>query len=96
MASVPGWERQTIPMGPHGWIQWKGTNVCMDIHCVCGESHHVDDEFVYYVRCSACGRSYMVNGHVELVELTPEEASQEILSMHILGTNPRDDDDDED
>lgn len=21
---------------PHGWIQWKGTNVCLDYHCVCG------------------------------------------------------------
>ena len=21
---------------PHGWIQWKGTGVCMDVHCKCG------------------------------------------------------------
>lgn len=55
--------------GPHGWIQWKGTDVCMDIRCLCGELGHVDAEFAYAVRCKACGRIYEVNGHVKLHEV---------------------------
>lgn len=45
------WNMQTIPEGSHGWIQWKGTNVCMDIYCECGYHGHIGDEFVYFVKC---------------------------------------------
>ena len=54
---------------PHGWIQWKGTDVCMDIHCACGELSHTDGEFCYYVRCPYCGRIYFCNGHIEFIEM---------------------------
>lgn len=76
--SNPGWERQTTPEEgqPHGWIQWKGSSVCMDIHCSCGARSHVDGDFVYYVRCPACGATFMVNGHIELVGLTDGEVEQ--------------------
>jgi len=61
---------------PHGWVQWKGTDVCADIYCVCGHHGHVDGDFVYSVRCPECGRIYALNGHIELVEATPEEAEE--------------------
>jgi hypothetical protein len=64
---------------PHGWIQWKGTEVCMDVHCSCGELSHVDGEFAYNVMCPRCGRVYMVNGHVELIEL------QEVPKRYVEG-----------
>lgn len=54
---------------PHGWIQWNGTDVCMDIHCVCGKMSHVDGEFAYHVRCPGCGRVYYCNGHIEFIEI---------------------------
>ncbi len=57
---------------PHGWIQWKGTDVCMDVHCKCGELTHIDGDFVYSVKCPACGTSYHCNGHIELIELEVE------------------------
>ncbi len=57
---------------PHGWIQWKGTNVCMDVHCVCGESSHVDADFTYHVKCPYCGRVYFCNGHIQFIELVEE------------------------
>jgi hypothetical protein len=41
--------------GAHAFIQWKGTDVCMDFHCECGAHHHIDAEFVYAVRCT-CGQ----------------------------------------
>lgn len=73
--SQPGWDRQTMPEKgkPHGWIQWKGTDVCMDVYCVCGEHSHIDADFVYYAECPACHRVYFCNGHIEMVELTDQE-----------------------
>lgn len=64
------WEMQETYDGkPHGWIQWKGTGVCMDVYCKCGEHTHVDDEFVYHIKCGKCGTVYFCNGHIELIEL---------------------------
>lgn len=77
MMSTPGWDRQKLPAEgePHCWIQWKGTDVCMDFHCVCGAQGHFDGDFAYYLKCSKCERVYMTNGHIELVELTVDEAT---------------------
>jgi hypothetical protein len=57
---------------PHGWIQWQGTDVCMDIHCACGELSHIDEDFAFHVKCPYCGRVYFCNGHIELIELEVE------------------------
>ncbi len=57
------------PERPFGWIQWKGTAVCMDIHCLCGVLGHIDADFAYHVKCGKCGRTYDVNGHVRLHEM---------------------------
>lgn len=58
---------------PHGWIQWKGTDVCIDIHCKCGESVHFDGDFMYYVRCPYCNQIYEANGHIELIPVDEKE-----------------------
>jgi hypothetical protein len=39
-------------------MQWKGTDVCLDFHCICGADEHVHGDFVYGIRCTACGRVY--------------------------------------
>ena len=57
---------------PHGWVQWKGTNVCMDIYCKCGHHSHIDAEFAYHVKCPKCLTIYACNGHIELIELEEE------------------------
>jgi len=75
---IPGWNRQTEPKEgtPHGWIQWKGTDVCMDVYCSCGCHSHVDAEFAYYIRCPECKKVYMTNGHIELVPITEKEEEE--------------------
>lgn len=59
----------------HGWIQWKGTHVCIDLHCKCGAHMHFDGEFFYNFRCPHCGTAYAVGPTVKLIELTDEEAA---------------------
>jgi hypothetical protein len=62
-----------VRSGPHAWIQWKGTNVCMDVHCSCGVMGHVDDDFAYIVRCAACGRLWAMCANVRMIEVRPED-----------------------
>lgn len=53
-------------------VQWKGTDVCMDIACDCGESFHVDGMFAYSVKCPDCGNVYFLNPNIELIKLENE------------------------
>jgi hypothetical protein len=55
---------------PHAWIQWKGTDVCADIHCSCGTHSHFDGDFMYFVRCPQCQKVWEVGTHVTLHEPT--------------------------
>lgn len=70
---------------PNGWIQWKGTSVCMDIHCICGAMTHIDAEFLYYVECPECGQVYEVDGHVELHPLDFKPDNTQTPDIIILG-----------
>ena len=61
--------QEQYPGKPHGWVQWKGTDVCMDVYCACGHHSHIDAGFAYNVECPACHRVYLCNGFIELIEL---------------------------
>lgn len=50
------------------YIQWKGTDVCLDFHCPCGIDSHLDDSFAYSVRCVACGRTFDLGTQVLVIE----------------------------
>lgn len=54
---------------PHAWIQWKGTNVCMDMHCECGHHSHFDAASCYHIKCPGCGQVYECDGHITLHKL---------------------------
>jgi len=79
--SEDAWNIQETYKGqPSGWIQWKGTDVCMDIHCKCGHMSHVDAEFAYNVKCPKCKTVYMCNGRIELIELEEEPENCVIIA----------------
>ena len=59
----------------YGWIQWKGTEVCIDLHCVCGHMGHVDDSFFYFYQCPNCNARYAVGQNVVLIPLTEEQST---------------------
>jgi hypothetical protein len=46
------------------FIQWKGTNVCLDFYCPCGAHGHLDGDFAYHVKCPACGQVYEMGTQV--------------------------------
>lgn len=43
---------------PDAFIQWKGTNACIDLYCTCGEQFHFDGYFAYELTCGHCGQTY--------------------------------------
>lgn len=69
------------PEAPMGWIQWKGTDVCVDLDCVCGHSAHLDGEFLYFYQCSNCKRKYGLSGYIRLIEI-PDSIDTGELTFH--------------
>lgn len=64
------------------YIQWKGTHVCGDFHCICGSHEHTcDTGFMYYIRCTKCERQYRVPDTLELVEETPGPHVSAIVNL---------------
>lgn len=50
-------------MGLGVFLQWKGTDVCMDVECECGWNGHVDGYFAYAWRCGGCGAVWRMPEH---------------------------------
>lgn len=50
---------------PHpgsAFIQWKNTDVCMDLHCPkCEHHNHYDADFCYFVQCAKCRTVFEMN-----------------------------------
>lgn len=55
------------------FIQWKGTDVCMDFHCECGQHSHFDGDFAYVVKCMDCGTRYEMGTQVRARKLADHE-----------------------
>jgi hypothetical protein len=56
----------TTPEGSEArmFIQWKGTDVCLDFYCPCGAHSHLDDSFAYFVECPHCGAVFEMGTQV--------------------------------
>lgn len=70
MSDKSVFNRYKAPEGTYGHIQWKGTDLCMDFTCECGNS------VAYAVKCEACGAVWGMNPYIRLERLTPEEAKE--------------------
>ena len=58
---------------PHVFIQWKGTNACLDLYCICGSQGHLDSYFAYFYQCYNCKRKYELDVLIPMYELSEEE-----------------------
>ena len=61
---------------PHIWVQWKGTEVCCDVHCECGEMSHFDGDFFYTFQCPFCKCFWEVGTHVAIYPISEERAGK--------------------
>lgn len=59
------------------FIQWKGTDVCLDFHCYkCDHFGHFDGDFAYFLRCGRCGQVYSMPSTVALKAVSEEFAEK--------------------
>lgn len=57
----------------HNFIQWKGTDLCMDMWCECGYQNHYDGFFTYAIKCAGCGQVYQLGTKVEMKKVSSSE-----------------------
>jgi len=80
MKSVKNFEEASKKMIRHkldGFIQWKGTDVCMDLHCECGHHNHYDGYFAYTIKCRKCGALYAPSCNVEMIKIEESDGPLE-------------------
>lgn len=63
---------------PYAFVQWKGTDVCMDFHCECGAHCHFDGYFAYAVKCPHCGTIWEMPCYIK-----PRKANENTFPGHI-------------
>jgi len=76
---------------PHAWLQWKGTDVCVDLHCECGAHLHYDGAFLYYWRCPHCKRIWEMGTHISIYEV-PADKQMELEARGSVKTPEPDED----
>ncbi len=54
---------------PNAFIQWKGTDACIDLYCSCGNQEHLDKDFLYEWKCHKCKRLYKLDATIRLIEI---------------------------
>ena len=55
------------------FLQWKGTEVCLDFRCPCGATGHFDGWGAYFLMCPSCGSVYELGTQVRARLLAPDE-----------------------
>lgn len=64
---------------PQVFIQYKGTDICLDLRCPCGVLGHFDGYFAYAIECGACGRKFTLPTTLELLPWN-EDAHEPVLA----------------
>ena len=51
------------------FIHWKGTDVCIDLYCDCGEHQHFDGDYLYSWVCGNCGTVWEMGTEVSMTKI---------------------------
>ena len=58
------------------FIQWKGTDLCMDFYCPeCNEHSHFDGMFAYHIQCPHCETYFKMPEDVTVESVGKEKPS---------------------
>jgi hypothetical protein len=63
------------------FVQWKGTHVCIDFYCPCGEHGHFDGYFAYSVQCPSCGALYDLGTQVRVRKVETPFGTPQVLDV---------------
>lgn len=65
------------------YIQWKGTDVCIDFLCPCGISHHYDGYFMYAIKCMVCGTVFETGTQVRFTKITDPQEIEDLKNCTV-------------
>jgi hypothetical protein len=60
---------------PDLFLQWKGTDACLDLYCACGQDLHFDGYFAHELTCGHCGQTWELP---HKLAVTPVEPSRQL------------------
>lgn len=63
------------------FIQWQGTDVCVDFICDCGEQGHFDGYFAFVIQCPTCGQHYKMGTQVRAIKIDRPDHSVAVLDV---------------
>ncbi len=64
------------------FIQWKGTDVCLDFRCFkCRHDAHFDGDFAYRLICPVCGTVYVMPSVVALKVASNQDPDESRAQM---------------
>jgi hypothetical protein len=70
---------------PGVFIQWKGTDVCLDMYCGCGRNLHFDGFFAYELTCGHCGQTYELPDMLEVRPVEPSRGLTLVFDGPVIG-----------
>lgn len=74
-----------MPSDASTFIQWKGTNVCMDLRCFCGHTNHYDQQFLYFAQCHKCKTVFELGTEVSLRVASPDQFDGCDVGQDVVG-----------
>lgn len=63
------------------FLQWKGTDVCLDFYCACGGEGHFDGYFAGALRCPGCGAVYAMPALIYPAKVESESRQPTIVDV---------------
>jgi len=51
------------------FLQHKGSALCIDLYCECGNHYHYDGDFLYNWKCNKCGSIYASGDILEMYKV---------------------------
>jgi len=69
------------------FIQWKGTDICMDFYCKCGYYNHYDGYFAYHVQCFGCKQIYKMADSIEMEEVLASDSIEPIQDYNCINSH---------
>ena len=65
------------------FLQWKGSEVCIDFQCKCGGHWHFDGWFASPATCPLCYRKYDLGTQVKMVCINDDKLGEQLFKLHV-------------
>jgi hypothetical protein len=69
---------------PDVFLQWKGTNACMDFWCTCGADLHFDGYFAHELTCGHCGQTWEMPSKFTPLPVKPSRSLTLVFDENFL------------